>query len=164
MKKIYQLLSVVMMLGAVPMLTSCDEIEDNPVPVIHISGITLTAEGAENGEVTMVKGSTLQLVVKITPADTKETDVKWKSSKKSVATISDDGLVTAKKIGTTTITVTSKANSSISAELTITVKKEEAEEPDNPDNPDNPGNPDDDQEPIGLDDEDPIDQSLAQAR
>ena len=145
MKKIYQLLSVVMMLGAVPTLTSCDDVEDNPVPVVHISGITLTAEGAENGEVTMVEGSTLQLVAEITPADTKETDVKWESSMKSVATVSDDGLVTAEKPGTATITVTSKVNSSISAELTITVKEEETGEP------------------IALDD-DPIDQSLAQAR
>ena len=44
----------------------------------------------------------------------------WKSSSKAVASVSADGVVTAKKKGKDVITVT--ANSGKTAEVTITVK------------------------------------------
>ena len=50
-------------------------------------------------------GETLQLTATVTP-DTASQKVSWKSSDKSVATVDQDGLVTAKKKGKATITVT----------------------------------------------------------
>ena len=59
---------------------------------------------ASSKKITMVKGDSIKLTV-----STKET-VTWKSSKKSVATISKSGKVKAKKKGSTTITATYKKN------------------------------------------------------
>jgi uncharacterized protein YjdB len=49
--------------------------------------------------------------------------VNFKSSDKTVATVSQKGLVTAKKAGTATITATSGTNKKISATCKLTVKK-----------------------------------------
>lgn len=61
----------------------------------------------KSSTITLKKGETYQLKATLTP-DTAVTTLKWKSSKKSVATVSGDGLVEAKKKGTTTITVSTK--------------------------------------------------------
>jgi uncharacterized protein YjdB len=49
--------------------------------------------------------------------------VNYTSSDKKVATVSQKGLVTAKKAGTATITATSRSNKKISATCKVTVKK-----------------------------------------
>jgi hypothetical protein len=53
-------------------------------------------------------------------ADLPETS--WKSKKKKVASVSDEGVVTALKPGTTTITVTSKEDPSVKASVRVQVK------------------------------------------
>ena len=59
----------------------------------------------KSGTVKLKKGKRLRLKATVTPS-TAETTLSWKSSKTTVATVTQDGLVTAKKKGTTTITVT----------------------------------------------------------
>ena len=59
----------------------------------------------KSGTVKLKKGKTLQLKATVSPS-TAETTLTWKSSKKKIATVTQDGLVTAKKRGTTIITVT----------------------------------------------------------
>ena len=49
--------------------------------------------------------------------------VTYKSENPSVASVSSSGFVTPKKVGTTTITVTSKADKSVKATYAVTVKK-----------------------------------------
>ena len=160
MKNLNKLLIVVMLMGAVPTLTSCDDLweavfgqYDNPTnpddsggskkqDPPHIAAITITAEGIEGDEATIDKGDKLQLSAVISPEDTKETKVGWQTSDQSIATVSSKGLVTAKGPGTCTIQCTSKANADIYARFTINVNAE----------------------PMGLDDEDEIDQSLALSR
>lgn len=66
--------------------------------------------------ITMKKGDTMQLTADLTSKDGKVT---WKSSKKTVATVSEDGVVTAVKKGTATITA--KCGKS-TMKLKITVK------------------------------------------
>ena len=46
----------------------------------------------------------------------------FKSSKKGVATVSEKGLITAKKAGTTKITVKLRSNKKVSKKITVTVK------------------------------------------
>ncbi len=68
------------------------------------------------------KLKTLQLSVSVTPAIASNQAVTWKSSKKAVATVNSQGLVTAKKAGKTVITATAKDGSGVKARCTITVR------------------------------------------
>lgn len=55
-------------------------------------------------EIKITKGSKKTLEVKFIPETTTETQLKWKSSDDSIATVSENGVVTGKKLGTVTIT------------------------------------------------------------
>lgn len=88
------------------------KVEDPNAP----TGVTLN----QTGTVTLKPGETLQLTATLTP-DTAQTTLKWKSSKKKVATISQSGLVTAKGTGTCTVGVVT-ANGKY-AKVKIKVKK-----------------------------------------
>ena len=66
-----------------------------------VSSIKLDKTGTQKMKV----GDTMQISCKIAPA-TAQTTLTWKSSKTSVATVNDEGLVTAVGKGTATITVT----------------------------------------------------------
>lgn len=57
----------------------------------------------KSGTVKLKKGKTLQLKATVSPS-TAQTTLTWKSGNKKVATVTQDGLVEAKKQGTTTIT------------------------------------------------------------
>ena len=83
---------------------------------VEVTGITLDKTSAETEE-----GKTVQLVATVTPDNATVKDCEWTSSDETVATVDVNGLVTAKQAGTAVITVTSKDNSEISAECTITV-------------------------------------------
>ena len=87
----------------------------------RVESITITAP---NGAKEISIGSTLQLKVTVTPEGLSDTETEWKSSDTSVATVSADGLVTAKSKGTVTITVTVKNGSETrTATYEITVLK-----------------------------------------
>jgi len=60
-------------------------------------------------EVALEKGKTVTLKATVTPSSLTDKSVKWKSSDKSVATVSSSGKVKGIKYGTATITCTSKA-------------------------------------------------------
>lgn len=59
---------------------------------------------SESGTVNLNLGESLQLGARISPS-TAETELKWSSSSAKVAKVDSDGLVTARKTGTATITV-----------------------------------------------------------
>lgn len=69
----------------------------------------------------------LQLAVSFTPESTTDKTVTWKSSDISVATVSDNGLVTAHALGNCIVTATTKDGSEISASCNITVAETAAE-------------------------------------
>lgn len=70
-----------------------------------MNSVTITAAEGKN-EINI--GETLQLTATINPADIPNMETKWKSSDTAIATVSADGLVTAKSKGTVTISVTVK--------------------------------------------------------
>ena len=70
--------------------------------------------------VKMCMGASQQLTVNIKPAGASK-KVTWSSSKPSVASVSSDGLITAKKNGKAVITV--KSNNGKKATCTVTVTK-----------------------------------------
>jgi uncharacterized repeat protein (TIGR02543 family) len=87
----------------------------NEVPVESISLNKTSA--------TLNISDTISLVKTIKPSNATNKEVTWKSSNKSVATVSGSGVVTAVSSGTATITVTTSNNKS--ATCKITVKKSE---------------------------------------
>ena len=131
MKKLFIMFVIVVMLGFVPVMTSCQGLidavvgtEDNPstTPTVsHITGITLSGEGIVNGELKINKGLMLQLIATIIPSDTQETDIYWSSSDASVVSVSTTGQITALKPGTAVVTVTSSIDTTKKASVTVFV-------------------------------------------
>ena len=75
------------------------------------------------GKDTMRVGKTQMLKAKIAPSNATDKTVKWKSSNPAVATVDENGLVTAIKKGKVTITATAKDGSKVKAVFKIQVKK-----------------------------------------
>lgn len=67
--------------------------------------------------------STEQLYVAINPSNTAVKSVTWTSSNESVATVDENGLVTAKSVGKAVITATSQSNSNVKKTCNVTVAK-----------------------------------------
>ncbi|MBR2810844.1 MAG: Ig-like domain-containing protein, partial [Solobacterium sp.] len=85
------------------------------VSTVEVASITLDKTTAS----ILVKG-TVQLNAVISPADAADKTVTWSSDKTSVATVSDNGLVTGVSAGTAVITA--KASNGKTATCTVTVK------------------------------------------
>ena len=116
--------------------------------IIPVTDITL-----ENQELSLIEGETAQLSAEISPENATNKSILWSSSDSTVASVDENGLVTAVSVGTATITATSSADNSIkdSCVITVDAKQVEPEDPgENPDNPDDgKDNPDDEENPGG---------------
>jgi hypothetical protein len=88
-----------------------EEIEED----IPVTGVSLNKASSS-----IATGDTEQLLATVIPVDATNQNVTWSSSDNSVAAVSSSGLVTAKDIGTTVITVTTN-ESGFSATCTITI-------------------------------------------
>lgn len=71
----------------------------------------------------MKVGQTFQLNATVSPADASQ-EVAWASSNTSVATVNENGLVTAMSLGDATITATTKDGTNLSASCAVTVVPE----------------------------------------
>ena len=85
---------------------------------VYVESITLDIATAD-----MWVGSTRQLGVSVLPANADIKDVSYGSSDNAVATVSSTGLISAKKSGKATITVTATDGSGKSATCVVTVKQ-----------------------------------------
>ena len=142
MKKIINKFAFLAMMALVPALTSCQGLidaivgnEDSPSStptVVHISGISISGDDIVDGVITINKGLKSQLTANITPSDTEETSVNWKSSDESVVKVSSTGQITAVKAGTATVTVTSAIDTTISASVLVIVEDGELNMSDDP--------------------------------
>lgn len=83
---------------------------------ISVSGITLDKMSTQ-----LWTGSTTSIIATITPAKSFEKGVIWFSSNSSVASVDDNGIITALKEGETTITATT-IDGGYSATCSVTVK------------------------------------------
>lgn len=74
----------------------------------------------EKDSLTLNPGNTYQLSPTVLPAG-KDSRVTYKTSRSSVVKVSSDGVITARKAGTATITITSRANKEVTAKVSINV-------------------------------------------
>jgi len=70
-------------------------------------------------EKNVIQGYTVQLIPELTPIES-ETTYKWKSDDTSIATVSSDGMVMGKSVGTASITVTTDNGLTASCSIVVT--------------------------------------------
>ena len=75
------------------------------------------------GNLTLEEGNTTQINAILEPSNATNKDIIWSTSNSNVATINQNGTITALKEGTTTITVSSTTNSEIKDSIELIVKK-----------------------------------------
>lgn len=92
------------------------------VPATSIKAIT---HFASEKKIYLVKGSTYQFRYRILPEDTTDT-VKFTTSKKKVATVAEDGTITAKKKGSATITVKTESGKIAKIKVYVVNKEKNA--------------------------------------
>lgn len=92
---------------------------DITVSEVAVTGITLDKE-----ETTILVGITKTLKATIEPANATDKTVIWTSSDEDVATVDENGVVTAVAAGTATITATSNENDEVTASCAVTVVAE----------------------------------------
>ena len=104
------------------------KVNGKPVVEKPITGVSVKADKSE-----LKVGETAKLTAVITPEDTTDSkDLKYESSDKAVAEVSDAGVVTAKAAGKAVITVSSAARPDVKATVEITVKAKGTDTPDTP--------------------------------
>ena len=86
--------------------------------VIDVTGIAL-----DKNELALKTGDTAKLTATVTPDNATDKTVRWTSSDDAIATVSEDGTITAKKAGTVTITA---AAGSFTAKCTVTITEADA--------------------------------------
>ena len=79
-------------------------------------------EGVAVEDFSMYEGTSRKLSATLTPTDAYDV-LAWKTSDTSVATVDEDGNITALVPGTTTLTATTTDGTNLSASATVTVKK-----------------------------------------
>lgn len=120
MKRLILLSALILVaLTSIVAFTSCNKIYD---PVTHrdrLQSILLSTD-----TLNMYVGETRQLPLSTTPSDYNLDSLKWKSSDSTVLSISSTGLLTAKKVGLATVTISNLTNTiSISGLVTVTLPK-----------------------------------------
>ena len=84
---------------------------------VKVSGITLNPDIS----LEIKEGSSYTIKATVAPSNATNNSVKWVSSSPDVATVDDNGNVTALKAGSTTITCTAVDGSGVSASCSVTV-------------------------------------------
>lgn len=92
---------------------------DSGQQTVAVTGITLNKT-----ELSLEEGKDETLTATVAPDNASNTKVTWTTSNDQVATVSNRGKVTAVKVGTATITVTSESNPQVTATCAVTVTEE----------------------------------------
>ena len=83
---------------------------------VPVTSITLNKSADK-----LIVGSNLDLIATVAPSDATIKTVNWTSDNVDVATVNEDGLVTAVAVGTATITATATDGSNVSASCSVEV-------------------------------------------
>jgi uncharacterized protein YjdB/C1A family cysteine protease len=89
-------------------------------PGIKVSSITLNEE-----QKTLEVDDTLELIATVLPDNADNKEVQWSSDDSAVASVTDEGVVTAHSVGTATITCRATDGSGVKAEAYVTVEASE---------------------------------------
>ena len=87
----------------------------------RFSNILVSSIRLSSASLTLQVGSTHTLTATVEPEDAADSGITWSSSNTSVATVGDNGLVTAAGVGTATVTASAQDGSGVSAKCTVTV-------------------------------------------
>lgn len=93
--------------------------------VVNVSAITLNPDISLKIE----EGNSSKITATVAPSNATNNSVKWVSSSPDVATVDDNGNVTALKAGSTTITCTAVDGSGVSASCPVTVTAKSTTDP-----------------------------------
>lgn len=100
------------------MMVSCMEKEDTPPHFVHVESV---AFNVKDGKLTLPETHTCQLEIIFTPADCGSKKVTWSNTDGTVATVSPEGLITAKSEGVTVIGIqTDDMRRKAEVEVTVT--------------------------------------------
>ncbi|MFA9379248.1 MAG: Ig domain-containing protein, partial [Lachnotalea sp.] len=83
---------------------------------VEVTGMALNQTSAD-----LKVGDTVALIAAITPSNVTDSSVIWNSSNTDIASVDQNGTVTAKGLGSAAIMVTSNSNASVSATCTVNV-------------------------------------------
>lgn len=104
------------LLVAITAFASCSKIDGPDPKHDRLMGLVLSGDTLQ-----MYIGETRQLPLAVNPSDYHLDSIRWKSSDTTVLSISSSGLLTAKKMGLSTISVTNLTGSiSVNAKVTVT--------------------------------------------
>ena len=99
-------------------LTACDP-NPNQEDTVAVTTIIVSAS---DSVVTIDKSSTVQLSVAVSPDNATDKTVSWSSSSKSIATVSNSGLVTGVAAGDVVITATANDGSKVTGTYSLSVE------------------------------------------
>ncbi|MGL1934241.1 MAG: Ig-like domain-containing protein [Fibrobacterales bacterium] len=104
----------------IPLIVSCTG--DGTVTALYVP-IAVADVSIQGGLIHTLSPTdeTLTLVAELSPQNASNQEVDWNSQNNAVATVDSEGVVTARGIGSTTVTVTSKDNNSLSYNTVIRV-------------------------------------------
>lgn len=89
-------------------------------------------------EIELFEGESVRLTVTVSPADAKDKNIEWRSSDAAVATV-DDGVVTGKKAGETTITARTNEKT-VSCKVKVKAKEDSGSSSSSPESDSDSGN------------------------
>ena len=92
-------------------------------PYQEAFNVPITAISISETEASIETGKTLELTTTITPDDARNKTLTWSSSDETVATVNQEGVVTAVKAGETTITATTNDGTELTASCTVKVNE-----------------------------------------
>ena len=101
--------------------SACSKDEKSMDQLFPDDNVKVTSIEILSSEAQVIKNNNLQLSVELKPESALNKNIIWSSSNESTATVNNNGLVFAKSVGTSTITVKSEETQSISDTIEITV-------------------------------------------
>ena len=89
--------------------------------IVSVSGVPVKSIVLSRTSASLKATETVTLTATVTPANASDKSVLWSSNNNEIATVDDNGVITAQSIGETVISATSVSNPEVTADCRITV-------------------------------------------